>query len=101
MDLPLNWTKEVKPQIIESLDIRNEKRIVITFTPPDDVPVGKYDIRLRTTCIADEKLVKAEDKTITIEIKQTENVIGTILLILLIIGLVAGIVIFGIKLTRK
>lgn len=101
LDLPLNWTKEVKPQIIESLDIRNEKRIVITFTPPDDVPVGKYDIRLRTTCIADEKLVKAEDKTITIEIKQTENVIGTILLILLIIGLVAGIVIFGIKLTRK
>ncbi|KAF0140294.1 MAG: hypothetical protein FD122_2610 [Stygiobacter sp.] len=101
LDLPINWTKEIKPQIIESLDIRKDKRVVITFTPPDDVPVGKYDIRLRTTCISDEKLVKAEDKTITIEVKQSENIFGTILLVLLIIGLVSVIVAFGIKLSRK
>lgn len=101
LDLPLNWTREINPQIIESLDIRKDKRVILTFNPPADVAVGKYDIRLRTTCIADEKLVKAEDKTITIEIKQSENVIGTILLVLLIVGLLAGIVIFGIKLTRK
>lgn len=101
LDLPINWTKEIKPQIIESLDIRKDKRVVITFTPPDDVPVGKYDIRLRTTCISDEKLVKAEDKTITIEVKQSENIFGTILLVLLIIGLVSVIVVFGIKLSRK
>ncbi|RJQ64047.1 MAG: hypothetical protein C4517_03095 [Stygiobacter sp.] len=101
LDLPINWTKEIKPQIIESLDIRKDKRVVITFTPPNDVPVGKYDIRLRTTCISDEKLVKAEDKTITIEVKQSENIFGTILLVLLIIGLVSVIVVFGIKLSRK
>lgn len=101
LDLPINWTKEIKPQIIESLDIRKDKRVVIRFTPPDDVPVGKYDIRLRTTCISDEKLVKAEDKTITIEVKQSENIFGTILLVLLIIGLVSVIVVFGIKLSRK
>ncbi len=101
LDLPINWTKEIKPQIIESLDIRKDKRVVITFAPPADVPVGKYDIRLRTTCISDEKLVKAEDKTITIEVKQSENIFGTILLVLLIIGLVSVIVVFGIKLSRK
>lgn len=101
LDLPINWTKEISPQLIESLEIRKDKRVVITFTTPDDVPVGKYDIRLRTTCIADEKLVKAEDKTITVEIKQSENIFGTVLLVVLIIGLVAGIVVFGIKLSRK
>ena len=92
LDMPLNWRYETNPKIIESLDIRDEKRVVFTFIPPNDVPVGKYDIRLP---------VQAEDKTITVEIKQTENVFGTILLVLLIVGLVAGIVIFGIKLTRK
>ncbi|MCX6170112.1 MAG: NEW3 domain-containing protein [Ignavibacteriales bacterium] len=101
LDLPLNWTQSINPKIVESIDIREEKRIVFTLTPPDNVTVGKYDIRLRTTCLADDKLVKAEDKTITIEVKQSDNVIGTILIVLLIIGLVAGIVIFGIKLTRK
>jgi uncharacterized membrane protein len=101
LDLPLNWTQSIKPKIVESLDVREEKRIILTLTPPDNVTVGKYDIRLRTTCLADNKLVKAEDKTITIEIKQSDNIIGTILIVLLIISLVAGIVVFGIKLTRK
>lgn len=101
IDLPLNWTREIKPEVVESLDIRGQKRVVFTFTPPADVPVGKYDIRIRTTSIADNKPVKAEDKTITIEIKQSENVLGTILLVLLIVGLVGGLVVFGIKLTRK
>jgi uncharacterized membrane protein len=101
LDLPLNWTNSITPKVIESIDTREEKRVVFTFTTPENVPVGKYDIRLRTTSLADNKLVKAEDKTITIEIKQTDNIIGTILIVLLIIGLVAGIVIFGIKLTRK
>jgi len=101
LDLPLNWTNSISPKIIESIETREEKRVVFTFTPPDNVPVGKYDIRLRTTSLADNKLVKAEDKTITIEVKQSDNIIGTILLILLIIGLVTGIVIFGIKLSRK
>jgi uncharacterized membrane protein len=101
LDLPLNWTNAVNPKVIESIDTREEKRVVFTITTPDNVPVGKYDIRLRTTSLADNKLVKAEDKTITIEIKQSDNIIGTILIVLLIIGLVTGIVIFGIKLTRK
>ncbi|MFH1195665.1 MAG: NEW3 domain-containing protein [bacterium] len=101
VDLPLNWTKEISPQIIESLDIRQEKRVILKIHPPEDVAAGKYDIRLRTTCIADEKLVKAEDKTISIEIKQEESIVGTLLLVILIVGLVGGIIVFGIKLTRK
>lgn len=101
LDLPINWRYEANPKIIQSLDIREEKRVVFTFTPNEDVTVGKYDIRLRTTSLADDKPVKAEDKTITVEIKESANIFGTLLLIILIVGLVAGVVIFGIKLTRK
>ena len=101
LDLPLNWTYSTSPKIIESIDTREEKRVVFTFTTPENVPVGKYDIRLRTTTLADNKLVKAEDKTITVEIKQSDNILGTILIVLLIIGLITVVVVFGIKLTRK
>lgn len=99
--MPLNWTKKITPALIDKLDIREEKRIVLTAIPPEDVGVGKYEIRLKSTSLTDDKLERAEDKIITIEIQPEANVFGTLLLILLILGLVAGIIIFGIKLTRK
>ena len=45
--------------------------------------------------------VNAEDKTVTVEIKAGANVVGTVLIVLLIVGLVGGIVVFGIKLSKK
>ncbi len=101
IDLPLNWTKEVNPRIVQSLDIREEKRIVFQFIPPQEITVGKYDIRIRATSLSDEQVVRAEDKTVTIQVNQQANVMGTIIIVLVIIGIVGGIVVFGIKLTRK
>lgn len=100
-DLPLNWTKEISPRILDKLDIREEKRVVLSVQPPEDVSVGKYEVRLKSTSLADDKLERAEDKIITIEIQAKANLFGTLALVLLILGLVAGIIIFGIKLTRK
>ncbi len=101
IDLPLNWTKEVNPRVIQSLDIREEKRIVFQFIPPQDITVGKYDVRIRATSLSDEQVVRAEDKTVTIQVNQQANVMGTIIIVLVIIGIIGGIVVFGIKLTRK
>lgn len=101
IDLPLNWEKEITPTILPMLEIREDKIINFMFKPPEDVSPGKYEIRVRTTSLSDNQMVKAEDKTITIDIKPETNLIGTLLLVLLIVGLVAGIVIFGIKLMKK
>lgn len=101
LDLPLNWTKEISPRIVESLDIRQEKRVTLKFFPPEGVSVGRYDLRLKSSSLSENQTVRAEDKTITIQINEETNIIGTILIILLIIGIVGGIVVFGIKLTRK
>jgi hypothetical protein len=38
---------------------------------------------------------------VTVEVQAEANIIGTIVIILLIVGLVGGIVVFGIKLSRK
>lgn len=101
LDVPLNWQKSVEPLVIERLDIREEKRAVLKFTPPSDVSVGKYEMRLKTTAYSNNQPIKAEDKTISVSVEAEANVFGTILIILLILGLVTGIVIFGIKLARK
>jgi uncharacterized membrane protein len=101
VDLPMNWSKNVEPQVISFLNIGEEQKVHLRFTPPDNVSVGRYEIRLRTAGLTDNQPVTGEDKTITIEILAETNIWGTTFLIILILGLVAGIVVFGIRLSRK
>jgi uncharacterized membrane protein len=101
IDPPLNWARSVEPAVVPTLGIGEDRRVDLTFTPPRDVSVGRYEIRLRTSALSDNHPVNAEDKTATVEITAGANVLGTALLVLLILGLVGGIVFFGIKLTRR
>jgi len=100
-DPPLNWTKQVEPAIVPVLQISEEKRIDLSFTPPADVAVGRYEVRIRTSSLSDDQPISGEDKTVTIEIKPETNILGTAIIILLIVGLVLGIVIYGIRLSRR
>ncbi len=100
-DPPMNWTKNIDPQVISSLNIGEEKRVHMKFTPPNDASVGRYEIRVQTTSLSDNQPVQGEDKTITVEIQEDANILGTALIILVIVGLVAGMVVFGIRLSKK
>ena len=101
INLPLNWTRTIEPEIIPSITIREEKRVILKIHIPEEVPVGKYDIRMRTNSLSDDQLVRGEDKSITVEVKAEANLLGTAVIVFLILGLVFGIVIFGIKIARK
>lgn len=100
-DIPLHWTKAVEPQVVSSLGVGEERRIRLRFTPPGDIAVGRYEIRLRTSGMSDTQPVTGEDKGVIVEIQAQANVLGTALLVALILALVAGMVIFGIRLSRK
>ncbi len=100
-DVPLNWTKKIDPMVISSLDISEEKRVQLEFTPPDGIATGRYEIRLRTTALSDNQPVNGEDKTITAEVQAEANVFGTIVIVLLILGVVLGIVWYGMRLSKK
>ncbi len=101
LDLPLNWTKVIDPTTVAAIAVGTDATVKLTVTPPDDVAPGKYDVRVRSSAMSNGQPVIGEDKTITVEILPGSNVIGTILLVLVIVGLVAGLVVFGIRLSRK
>ena len=101
MDAPFQWEKMIEPVIISELGIREEKTVTLTLTPPKNVSVGKYETRLRSTSLSDNQPVNAEDKTFTVQINAEASILGTSLILILIIGLVGGLVFFGIKLSRK
>jgi len=100
-DLPLNWRAEIKPDLIASLGQSKEEIVNIEFIPPSDVSVGDYEPKVRTECIADNRRVESEDKIVRVHISAKTNVFGITVLVLLLIGLLVGIVVFGIKLTRR
>lgn len=101
VDSPFDWDDRVEPELVSTLDINQENTIDLFITPPADIIQGRYEVRVRTTSLSDDLPIRGEDKTITIQIAQEANVYGTLILILLIVGLVLGIVVFGIKLSRR
>ncbi|MCD6249662.1 MAG: hypothetical protein J7J98_04940 [candidate division Zixibacteria bacterium] len=100
-DIPLGWTREITPGSIPAIAIGEETRVDLAFTPPEDISPGKYEVRLRTSATSNSQPVNGLDKTVTIEVRPETNVVGTIVIVLALIGLVGGIVVFGVRLSRK
>jgi hypothetical protein len=100
-DLPLNWRSEIQPDLIPSLDQGKEEIVSIDFIPPTEISVGDYEPKIKTECIADNRQVESEDKIVRIHVTAKTNVLGISLLVLFLVGLLVGIVVFGIKLTRR
>lgn len=100
-DLPLNWDKQLKPSFIKSLNINEEKKIYIEFIPPADIAPGRYELRLKSSAFSENTPVNGEDKIVTVEIVSEASILGTAVIVLLILGVIAGIVYFGIKISKK
>lgn len=100
-DLPLNWSKKITPDRIASLAIGREETVSLAFSPPADIAPGKYEIRVRTSGLSDGQPITGEDKTVTVEIKADTNLLGTLLIVILLVGLIGGIVVYGVKLSRR
>ena len=101
LDVPYEWEKRLEPNIIPNLGIREETTIKLYLTPPSDVSVGRYETRMRSTSLSDNQPINAEDKSFTVQVVAQANMLGTSIILFLIIGLISGIVFFGIKLSRK
>jgi hypothetical protein len=100
-DAPLNWISSVVPDLISSLLPGKEEIVSVKITPPPDVSVGDYEATIKTESYANNRKVESEDKKIRIHVAATANVLGTAALVLLLVGILAGVVVFGIRLSRR
>jgi len=101
VELPLGWRKTVEPEHVEALGIAQSKDVVLTLLPPDDVSEGRYDIRVRITGMSDQQPITGEDKTITVEVRARSQVLGTAVVLLLLVGVLGGVVVFAVRLSRR
>ncbi len=100
-EYPINWRTELTPDIIPSLDINKEAIVRLRIVPPTDVAVGEYAVRIKTESYAYGRRVQSEDKIYRVSVKARTNILAMAGLIGGLLALVVGIVIFGVKLTRR
>ena len=98
---PLGWQTIISPEIIKSLDPDKEEKVNIRIIPPKDGGVGAQEVKIKTDAMADNRKVDTEDKTVRIQVNASTSIFGTILLVLALLGLIGGIIWFGIKLSKK
>ena len=97
----LGWQGRVEPDLIPSLPVDGERPVKVTFTPPADVSVGDYQMRLRAESAAGDRRVESQESTVRIHVDAPTNLTLTGGLALLLLLLVGGIVAFGVKMTRR
>ena len=100
-DLLPDWRAAFAPELVQTVPIDGEARVKLVLVPPRDIPVGDYDVKVRTVAISADRQVDTEDKTVRVHVTQPAAWAGTVFLILLLVGLVAGMVWFGLKLTKR
>ena len=98
---PLGWDTRIEPDVISSLEPEKELTVKVTIIPPSDGGVGAQEVKIKTEAMADNRKVDTEDKTVRIQVNASTSIIGTIFLILLLIGFIGGIVWFGMKLSKR
>ncbi len=98
---PLNWKSEITPDVIATLGPGKETEVLVDIIPPADVNVGAQEVKIKTQATANNRTVETEDKTVRIQVEARTPIFGTIMLILLLIGVLVGIVVFGIRMSRR
>jgi hypothetical protein len=100
-DVPVNWSAVLSPDLLPALLPGKEATVTISISPPADVSVGDYEATVRTESFASNRKVDAEDKKIRVHVATGANVLGTAALVLLLVGLLTGVVVFGVRLSRR
>jgi hypothetical protein len=99
--VPPSWKYTIDPDVIPSLLPAKDTIVKLEFLPPEGVGVGDYEVTIQTQALADNRPVETQDKTVRIHVSARTNLLLSGILVMSVIGMVIGIVWYGVKLTRR
>jgi hypothetical protein len=100
-EAPVNWRVELTPNLVPALDMNRDTVVKMRIVPAADVPVGDYEVRVKSESYAYNRQVPSEDKMYRVSVKARTNLVATLSLVALLGVLVVGIIFAGMKLTKR
>ena len=100
-NLSPNWQSIIQPDVIPALMPAKDAMVKLWFLPPEGVTVGDYEVQIQTQALADNRPVETQDKTVRVHVSARTNLLLSAGLVLAVIGIVIGIVWYGVKLTKR
>jgi hypothetical protein len=101
LGLPLDWTAAATPEKDITLDVEGKQRVDVEILPAADVVASDYEIKVETKTLHEGRDVDATPKIMRIQIEGKSNIlIGSILMIVLI-GMIVGVAVMTIKISRR
>ncbi|MBI92701.1 MAG: hypothetical protein CME05_05735 [Gemmatimonadaceae bacterium] len=98
---PLGWTWSSQPDTIDRILPTEKEPVNITLTPPEEIGVSEYDVRIEAVGYEGEERIEAQEKDITIRVEERADVIRNALIIGAVIALVIGVAVGSIKVSRR
>lgn len=100
-NVPINWSLSTMPDVISSLSQDEDAIDTLEIAPPPNVDVGDYEITVKADGFAGSRQVEADSKSIRVHVSANSNILGTAVLIVIVLGIIAGVAVFGIRLSKK
>lgn len=101
VDVPLNWSKRIDPDRFQVLDQSRDASLQISCVPPADVAVGDYELRVRAECLTSGRRIEADEKIVRVHVGSKGRMWSMAILVLAILGMLFGMILLGIRLTRR
>lgn len=98
---PLGWEARVEPKNIKQLLPNEKQQINIHLQPGADVGVGEYEAQIEARGQSGSEVIDAIEKRLKVRISAQTNIMATLLLVGGLVILIVGIVVFGVKLSRR
>lgn len=100
-EAPLEWELEWQPNVIPVLPPQEEAEVELKVQIPEEAAVGDYEVKLQAQSLTEGRTTSAPEKIYRVRIQAGSNLLPTVLLISLLLTLTAGIVVFGVRVTRR
>lgn len=100
-DAPPDWQVTIDPPSVARLEPNQEARVTVSLSPPANVQVGDYPIRLNTEAYTDNRRIESENQTARIHVVAPPNLFVIGLLALAVIAIIGGLVAWGVHVTRR
>jgi uncharacterized membrane protein len=98
---PLGWKGEVAPKAIPRLPPDGKHTFQIHLEPGPQVGVGEYEVQVEARGQSGNRLAEAVEKRLKVRINARTNIATTVLLVGGLVVLITGVMVFGVKLSRR